>query len=156
MAHFPKMGKKPQGNFIYSLSGMIKLLGGDIAKFKHVARAQDFRGLEFGSPCYFKIHKMVLIIFFNGFQNLKDSKWWIKLLEVWSQLVIMDSTFLRRFIEQWGPMIMFIGFWLILWMSIAVSFLICLWSGGCNNVIKAARVGLLMRRKMISKVTEKE
>ena len=74
MAHFPKMGKKPQGNFSCSLSGLIKLLGGDIAKFKHVARAQDFRGLEFGSPCYFKIHKMVLIIFFNGFQNLKDSK----------------------------------------------------------------------------------
>jgi transposase len=30
------------------------IIGVDIAKFKHVARAQDFRGMEFGSPCYFE------------------------------------------------------------------------------------------------------
>ncbi|RBP84041.1 transposase [Cytobacillus firmus] len=30
------------------------IIGVDIAKFKHVAHAQDFRGMEFGSPCYFE------------------------------------------------------------------------------------------------------
>ncbi len=30
------------------------IIGVDIAKFKHVARAQDFRGIEFGAPCYFE------------------------------------------------------------------------------------------------------
>jgi hypothetical protein len=30
------------------------IIGVDIAKYKHVARAQDFRGLEFGAPFYFE------------------------------------------------------------------------------------------------------
>lgn len=30
------------------------IIGVDIAKFKHVARAQDYRGVEFGKPYYFE------------------------------------------------------------------------------------------------------
>lgn len=39
------------GGMEYGLSAFI---GVDIAKYKHVARAQDFRGLEFSAPLYFE------------------------------------------------------------------------------------------------------
>lgn len=47
------------------------IIGVDIAKFKHVARAQDFRGIEFGSPCYFENTK-------EGFEHFLD---WIDQLK---------------------------------------------------------------------------
>ena len=62
------------------------IIGVDIAKFKHVARAQDFRGIEFGSPCYFENTK-------EGFQYFLD---WICQLkqknEMHQVIVGMKST----------------------------------------------------------------
>ena len=40
-------------------SSTITGLAPDIAKFKHVARTQDFRGLEFGSLCYLKFERRI-------------------------------------------------------------------------------------------------
>ncbi|EFV74244.1 hypothetical protein HMPREF1013_05462 [Bacillus sp. 2_A_57_CT2] len=43
-----------QNKKIAQITPCTLIIGVDIAKFKHVARAQDFRGMEFGSPCYFE------------------------------------------------------------------------------------------------------
>jgi transposase len=43
-----------QNKKIAQITSQTLIIGVDIAKFKHVARAQDFRGMEFGSPCYFE------------------------------------------------------------------------------------------------------
>lgn len=51
-----------QNKKIAQITSQTLIIGVDIAKFKHVARAQDFRGMEFGSPCYFENTK-------EGFQH---------------------------------------------------------------------------------------
>ncbi|RLL41095.1 IS110 family transposase [Oceanobacillus piezotolerans] len=51
-----------QNKKIAQITSQTLIIGVDIAKFKHVARAQDFRGIEFGAPCYFENSK-------NGFQD---------------------------------------------------------------------------------------
>jgi len=43
-----------QNHKIAQITSQTLIIGVDIAKFKHVARAQDFRGLEFGKPYYFE------------------------------------------------------------------------------------------------------
>ncbi len=43
-----------QNKKIAQITSQTLIIGVDIAKFKHVARAQDFRGMEFGSPCQFE------------------------------------------------------------------------------------------------------
>lgn len=43
-----------QNHKIAQITSQTLIIGVDIAKFKHVARAQDFRGLEFGAPFYFE------------------------------------------------------------------------------------------------------
>ncbi len=43
-----------QNKKLAQITSQTLIIGVDIAKFKHVARAQDFRGMEFGSPCYFE------------------------------------------------------------------------------------------------------
>jgi transposase len=43
-----------QNTKIAQITPQTLIIGVDIAKFKHVARAQDFRGLEFGKPLYFE------------------------------------------------------------------------------------------------------
>lgn len=43
-----------QNKKIAQITSQTLIIGVDIAKFKHVARAQDFRGIEFGTPCYFE------------------------------------------------------------------------------------------------------
>ncbi|MEH7110114.1 IS110 family transposase, partial [Bacillus sp. JJ1764] len=40
-----------QNEKIAQITSQTLIIGVDIAKFKHVARAQDYRGMEFGSPC---------------------------------------------------------------------------------------------------------
>ncbi len=52
------------------------IIGVDIAKFKHVARAQDFRGVEFGKPITFENNR-------EGFE----------LFESWSQKISIDQDF---------------------------------------------------------------
>jgi transposase len=39
-----------QNHKIAQITSQILIIGVDIAKFKHVASAQDFRGLEFERP----------------------------------------------------------------------------------------------------------
>jgi transposase len=46
----------------------------DIAKFKHVARAQDFKGIEFGSPCYFDNSKEEFEHFLNWITEIKNEQ----------------------------------------------------------------------------------
>jgi transposase len=43
-----------QNHKIAQITSQTLIIGVDIAKFKHVARAQDYRGLEFGKPFYFE------------------------------------------------------------------------------------------------------
>jgi hypothetical protein len=43
-----------QNKKIAQITSETLIIGVDIAKYKHVARAQDFRGLEFGAPCHFE------------------------------------------------------------------------------------------------------
>jgi transposase len=45
--------KYNQNNKIVQITSRTLIVGVDIAKFAHVARAQDFRGLEFGMPYHF-------------------------------------------------------------------------------------------------------
>jgi transposase len=40
-----------QNEKIAQITSQTLIIGVDIAKFKHVARVQDYRGMEFGSPC---------------------------------------------------------------------------------------------------------
>lgn len=44
-----------QNDKIAQITSQTLIIGVDIAKFKLVARAQDYRGMEFGSPCFLKI-----------------------------------------------------------------------------------------------------
>ncbi|WP_042144292.1 IS110 family transposase [Paucisalibacillus sp. EB02] len=46
-----------QNSKIAQITSETLIIGVDIAKFKHVARAQDCRGIEFGTPCYFENSK---------------------------------------------------------------------------------------------------
>lgn len=43
-----------QNEKIAQITSQTLIIGVDIAKYKHVARAQDFRGLEFSAPLYFE------------------------------------------------------------------------------------------------------
>ncbi len=43
-----------QNHKIAQITSQTLIIGVDIAKHKHVARAQDYRGLEFGTPFYFE------------------------------------------------------------------------------------------------------
>jgi transposase len=43
-----------QNQKLAQITSQTLIIGVDIAKFKHVARAQDFRGMEFGKPYYFE------------------------------------------------------------------------------------------------------
>lgn len=43
-----------QNQKIIQITSATLIVGVDIAKFKHVARAQDFRGVEYGKPIMFE------------------------------------------------------------------------------------------------------
>ena len=43
-----------QNEKIAQITSRTLIIGVDIAKYKHVARAQDFRGLEFSAPYHFE------------------------------------------------------------------------------------------------------
>jgi len=46
-----------QNQKISQISSHTLIIGVDIAKFKHVARAQDFRGVDLGKPLTFENNK---------------------------------------------------------------------------------------------------
>ncbi|MDR7002063.1 IS110 family transposase [Neobacillus niacini] len=60
-----------QNKKIAQITSQTLIIGVDIAKFKHVARAQDFRGMEFGSPCYFENTKEGFGHFITWISELK-------------------------------------------------------------------------------------
>jgi transposase len=60
-----------QNEKIAQITSQTLIIGVDIAKFKHVARAQDYRGMEFGSPCYFDNTKLGFQLFLDWINQLK-------------------------------------------------------------------------------------
>jgi transposase len=50
------------------------IIGVDIAKFKHVARAQDFRGVEFGKPITSGNNRDGFELFVSWFQNISKKQ----------------------------------------------------------------------------------
>jgi hypothetical protein len=46
------------------------IIGVDIAKFKHLARAQDFRGVQFGKPITFENNREGFELFESWFQKI--------------------------------------------------------------------------------------
>src|SRR3954447_8829833 len=62
-----------QNKKIAQITSKTLIIGVDIAKFKHVARAQDFRGIEFGSPCYFENTKEGIEHFLNWISEIKKA-----------------------------------------------------------------------------------
>ncbi|MBT2724433.1 IS110 family transposase [Bacillus sp. ISL-46] len=63
-----------QNKKIAQITSRTLIIGVDIAKFKHVARAQDFRGMEFGSPCYFENTKEGFEHFLTWISQLKKEQ----------------------------------------------------------------------------------
>lgn len=77
-----------QNEKILQLTDKTLIIGIDIAKHTHVARAQDFRGVQFGKPLYLE----------NSLEGFQTFTYWMNeltaqhenpmLLSVWSLLVI--------------------------------------------------------------------
>ncbi|RID81556.1 IS110 family transposase [Peribacillus asahii] len=59
-----------QNQKIAQITSQTLIVGVDIAKSKHVARAQDFRGMEFGKPLYFENTKPGFDGFLSWIQQL--------------------------------------------------------------------------------------
>lgn len=64
-----------QNEKIAQITSQTLIIGVDIAKFKHGARAQDFRGMEFGSPYYFENTKQGFQLFLEWIYQLKNRAW---------------------------------------------------------------------------------
>ncbi|MCM3393191.1 IS110 family transposase [Cytobacillus oceanisediminis] len=63
-----------QNKKIAQITSQTLIIGVDIAKFKHVARAQDFRGMEFGSPCQFENTKEGFEHFLKWISEIKKEQ----------------------------------------------------------------------------------
>ncbi|QGQ45728.1 IS110 family RNA-guided transposase [Metabacillus sediminilitoris] len=61
-----------QNKKIAQITSQTLIIGVDIAKFKHVARAQDFRGLEFGAPIHFENTKCSFESFLEWIKELQS------------------------------------------------------------------------------------
>ncbi|MGN7465222.1 IS110 family transposase [Cytobacillus praedii] len=61
-----------QNKKIAQITSETLIIGVDIPKYKHVARAQDFRGLEFSAPFYFENTKSSFHCFLEWIQKLMD------------------------------------------------------------------------------------
>ncbi|ART74860.1 IS110 family transposase [Sutcliffiella horikoshii] len=61
-----------QNEKIAQITSQTLIIGVDIAKFKHVARAQDFRGLEFGAPCHFENTQTHFEMFLDWIKQLMN------------------------------------------------------------------------------------
>ena len=63
-----------QNDKIAQITSQTLIIGVDIAKFKHVARAQDYRGIEFGTPCFFENTKDGFSAFIDWINHLKQEQ----------------------------------------------------------------------------------
>ncbi|MBV7509811.1 IS110 family transposase, partial [Bacillus sp. sid0103] len=61
-----------QNEKIAQITSQTLIIGVDIAKYKHVARAQDFRGLEFSAPFYFENTNSSFNSFIEWLKKLMD------------------------------------------------------------------------------------
>jgi transposase len=59
-----------QNERINQITSSTLIIGVDIAKFKHVARAQDFRGVELGKPITFENNREGFELFMGWFQKI--------------------------------------------------------------------------------------
>jgi Transposase and inactivated derivatives len=59
-----------QNERINQITSSTLIIGVDIAKFKHVARAQDYRGVEFGKPITFENTHDGFELFVSWFQKI--------------------------------------------------------------------------------------
>ncbi|WP_409274804.1 IS110 family transposase [Neobacillus sp. SCS-31] len=69
-----------QNKKIAQITSQTLIIGVDIAKFKHVARAQDFRGMEFGSPCQFENTKEGFEHFLGWISEIKKEQNMVKVM----------------------------------------------------------------------------
>ncbi|WP_241484478.1 IS110 family transposase [Paenibacillus mucilaginosus] len=60
----------PQNESINQITSATLIVGVDIAKFNHVARAQDYRGFEFGKPITFENTREGFELFVSWFQKI--------------------------------------------------------------------------------------
>jgi len=58
-----------QNEKIAQITSQTLIIGVDIAKYKHVARAQDFRGLKFSALFYFENTNSSFNCFMSGLKN---------------------------------------------------------------------------------------
>jgi transposase len=59
-----------QNERINQITSSTLIVGVDIAKFKHVARVQDYRGVEFGKPIAFENNREGFELFVSWFQKI--------------------------------------------------------------------------------------
>jgi transposase len=59
---------------INQITSSTLIVGVDIAKFKHVARAQDFRGVELGKPITFENTQDGFELFVNWFRKISTER----------------------------------------------------------------------------------
>ncbi|MFC0396318.1 transposase, partial [Paenibacillus mendelii] len=59
-----------QNERINQITSSTLIVGVDIAKFKHVARAQDYRGVELGKPITFENSREGFELFVSWFQKI--------------------------------------------------------------------------------------
>ncbi|MFC0393129.1 transposase, partial [Paenibacillus mendelii] len=59
-----------QNERINQITSSTLIVSVDIAKFKHVARAQDYRGVEFGKPITFENNREGFGLFVGWFQKI--------------------------------------------------------------------------------------
>jgi transposase len=63
-----------QNEKIAQITSQTLIIGVDIAKYKHVARAKDFRGLGFSAPLYFENTNSSFNYFIEWIKKLMDQK----------------------------------------------------------------------------------
>lgn len=63
-----------QNERINQITSSTLIVGVDIAKFKHVARAQDSRGVEFGKPITFENNREGFELFVSWFQKISSEQ----------------------------------------------------------------------------------
>ena len=66
--------KYTQNKKIEQVNESTLIIGADIAKQKHIARAQDFRGIEFGRALTFDNSRDGFIKLLNWIKNLKEEQ----------------------------------------------------------------------------------
>lgn len=75
-----------QNERINQITSSTLIVGVDIAKFKHVARAQDYRGVEFGKPITFENNREGFEMFVSWFRKIATEQ------EVQDVIVGMEPT----------------------------------------------------------------